>query len=202
MDGYILGILWALGRYSEDSGARYFFLRHKDRFFLDAVRHALNVPANIHTVTHKGKPQYRLKISGFDFTALEALGWQPRWEAQRTYPRIVEHRDFIRAYLELHSGIDTLTIRKQNRPPHRQPRLRIYGNKAFLEELTGVLAAEVGTGIKKVQKSTNESEVSGILYYTSLGELRDIIMYLYQPETRIFNREYYDSFQDILRRWG
>lgn len=80
----------------------------------------------------------------------------------------------------------------------RQPRLRIYGNKYFLSELTEVLSAEVGALPKKVQKATNKSEVSGILYYTSRAEVERIVSYLYQPETKYFNKGRYEEFQDIL----
>lgn len=202
MDNYVLGILWAIGRYSEDTGERYFFLRHKDRYFLDVVRQELGVTANLHQVTHKGRPQYRLKISGFDVSSLESIGWQPPREGRRRYPKIAEHHDFIRAYIEVHGRIDTLTIRDRRRNrAQKQPRLRIYGNKAFLNELTEVLAAEVGIGVKKVQKATNLSETSGILYYTSRAELQSIIDYLYQPGTRLLNRDWYNNFQEVIRQF-
>ena len=59
---YVLGILWALGRYSEDADSKYFFIRHNREYFLQVVRDELNLKSNIHTVLHKNKTQYRLKV--------------------------------------------------------------------------------------------------------------------------------------------
>lgn len=199
-NSYVLGILWVIGRYSDDNG-RYFFLRHKDWYYLDIVRQELNVTAKIHQVMHKGKPQYRLKASGFEITVLQRLGWQPRWDVQRVYPKITEHRDLLRAYLEIHSRVDTLTITKRDGRKQKQPRLRVYGNRAFLEEMSEVIAAETGAGVKKVQKATNRSGVSGILYYTSRVELQSIFNYLYQPGTKLFNRDRYNDFQEIINQF-
>lgn len=199
MGNYVLGILWAIGQYIEEPGYRYFFLRSKSWYHLDAVRQEMNLKSNVQTCKHKGKRQYRIKISGFDINVLKEIGWRPRFSEQRDYPRIAEHQDFIRAYLELHSAIDTLTIndRRRNRT-HKLPRLRIYGNKFFLGELTEILAVHVGLGIKKVQKATNISETSGILYYTSKAELRMLISYLWSPGTLLFHREYYEKLNEVL----
>lgn len=199
MDGYVLGILWAIGTFTEEEGTRYILLRHKERYFLDEVKKELDVTAAIHTVTEKGKTQYRLKVHGYDTPReMERLGWQPRWSEQRGYPNITEHRDFIRAYIEIHSRMDVLTIRKRDRPPQKQPRLRIYGNRSFLEGLTQVLASEAGIGVKKVQKATEKSVVSGILYYTSAEELRRLMGYLYESGVKYFYREAYEQFREVM----
>lgn len=104
------------------------------------------------------------------------LGWSPRTSNQRCYPKIYEHKDFIRAYLEIHSKVGIITIwdRRRNRTK-KQLRLRIYGNMRFLSELTDILASEIGTGVKKVQQSTKASEVSGTLYCQSQRESITII---------------------------
>lgn len=201
MDSYVIGILWAIGRYAEEEGARYFFLRHKARFFLDVVKDELGVTADVYTVTHKGQLQHRLKAHGYDTAReLEHLGWQPRWAEERDYPGITDHRDFIRAYLEIHAAADIMTIRKRGRA-RRNPRLRIYGNRTFLQELTEVLAAQVGTHVKTVQKATNQSEVSGILYYSSMVELENIFSYIYRPGTKNVYRKFHDKFLDVLREF-
>ena len=104
--------------------------------------------------------------------------------------------------MEIHSKVDTITIRGSKRECiRRQPRLRIYGNLAFLDDLTELLASEIGTGIKKPQRSTRESEVSGTLYYQSPAELRTILDYLYEPPVDFMDREYYDQFIDVLRQF-
>ena len=199
---YVLGILWALGRYSEDAGHKYFFIRHNREYFLQVVKNELDLKNNIHTVTHKNKTQYRLKVSGFDMAEMERLGWQSRNSEQRSYPDIVGgHRDFIRSYIEIHSSIDTITIQRKT-GPRTGPRLRIYGNKNFLEQLSEVLAAEVGVGIKKVQQATRQSEVSGILYYQSIAELQSISSYIYSSPVSYFDREYYEEFKYVLAKVG
>lgn len=110
--------------------------------------------------------------------------------------------DFIRAYLEIHSRVDTITIRKPNRNVYKPPRLRIYANMIFLAELTAILAAEVGTGIKKPQQSTKLSEVSGTLYYQSTRELRALFDYLYRPAVKYYDKDYQERFSEIINQWG
>jgi len=201
MNTYVLGILWALGRYVEDKHTEYFFLRHNREYFLQIVRRELGLKSNIHIVQHKRKLQYRLKVSGLDITYLKNINWQPRNSKQRSYPRIIEHRHFMRTYLEIHSTVDTMTIRKRNRPPYKQPRLRIYGNIEFLAGLNEALAAEIGIGIKKVQKATAKTEVSGILYYMSITEIRKIFDYAYRPPIEYFDRDYHEQFLNTMRNF-
>jgi len=202
INSYVLGILWSLGRYSEDVGNKHFFLRHNREYFLQIVKNEFDLKSNIHTVLHKNKTQYRLKVSGFDIVALELVGWQARNAEQRSYPNIQDgHRDFIRAYLEIHSAIDTITIQRKT-GPRTGPRLRIYGNKYFLEQMTEVLATEVGAGVKRVQQATRLSEVSGILYYQSTNELQRIFEYVYSTPVSYFDREYYENYKYVLTRVG
>ena len=131
---------------------------------------------------------------------MERLGWQSRNAEQRDYPSIVnDHRHFIRAYMEIHSSIDTITIPRKN-GFRTGPRLRVYGNKNFLEQLTGVLAAAMGTGVKTVQQATRKSEISGILYYQSTTELQSIFEYVYRTPVRYFDLEYHKKFNYILTK--
>ena len=114
MDFYILGILWSIGSPIEDRYP-FFMLRHHDRYFLDVVREALNVSTSVFVGESRTGPQYKLKIFNFDLGQLTQYGWQPRLSTQRSYPNISEHVDFIRAYFELHSALDTVIFRKRNR---------------------------------------------------------------------------------------
>lgn len=102
MDLYVLGILWSIGSPIEDRYP-FFMLRHNDRYFLDVVREVLKVSTNVFEGESSTGPQYKLKIFKFDLNLLAQYGWQPRISAQRSYPNIPEHVDFIRAYFELHS---------------------------------------------------------------------------------------------------
>ena len=88
-------------------------IRHHDRYFLDVVREALNISTNVFVGEARTGSQYKLKIFNFDLNQLIQYGWQPRLNEQRSYPNILKHVDFIRAYLELHSTLDTLTIRNR-----------------------------------------------------------------------------------------
>ncbi len=193
MDLYVIGILWSIGSPIEDRYP-YFMLRHHDRYFLDIVREALNVLTSVFMGESRTRPQYKLKLFDFDLSRLTQYGWQPRISVQRSYPNIPEHVDFIRAYFELHSSLDTLTIRQRNKE-RTSPRLRIYGNRSFLEELTIVLCSQVEISPKRVQQATKQSESSGILYYQSRRELEKLLAYFYPPGIQYFHREYYELFK-------
>jgi len=203
LHAYVLGILWALGSYEEHPGTktivRYFQLRHCRPYFLEVVKQELNLQTKLRIVQQNGKPQHRLNIYGVDMKYLNWLGWQTRLAAERNYPVIpIGHRDFMLAYLEIHSKLDTKTVLHR----YKRPRLRIYGNMQFLTGLTNVLAQETGTGIKKPQPGKNrESGISGTLFYQGLRELRVLFNYLYHAPLKHFDREYYDKFKDLLRQW-
>ena len=152
---------------------------------------------NIFVGESRTRPQYKLKLFNFDLGQLTQYGWQPRIAEQRNYPNIQEHASFIRAYLELHSSIDTLTIRKRNKE-RTSSRLRIYGNRYFLEVLTEVLSSQAEISPKRVQKTTKLSEQSGILYYQSHRELEKLLEYLYPSGLKYFQQEYYDRFRSLL----
>lgn len=196
MDLYVLGILWSIGSPIEDRYP-YFMLRHHDRYFLDVVREALDISTTVVEGESRTRPQYKLKLFNFDLSQLMQYGWQPRIAEQRKYPNIQEHASFIRAYLELHSSIDTLTIRKRNKE-RTSSRLRIYGNRYFLEVLTEVLSSQAEISPKRVQKTTKLSEQSGILYYQSHRELEKLLEYLYPSGLKYFQQEYYDRFRSLL----
>lgn len=200
MDLYVLGILWSIGSPIEDRYP-YFMLRHHDRYFLDVVHEALNIPTSVFEGESRTGPQYKLKLYNFDLNQLTQYGWQPRLSEQRNYPNIPEHSYFIRAYFELHSALDTITIRQHNKE-RTSPRLRIYGNRHFLEQLTEVLSTQVEISPKRVQKTTKLSEISGILYYQSRRELEKLLAYLYPPVNQYFHREYYEHFRSSLCDMG
>jgi len=201
-NAYVLGILWALGSYEEHVGtktiSRYFQLRHCRPYFLQVVKQELALQNKIRIVKHNGKPQYRLNIYDINIEYLNWLGWQARQAAERNYPAMsIGHRDFILAYLEIHSKLDTTIVLKR----YERPRLRIYGNMLFLTELTKVLAAEVCTGIKKTQQVMNrQSGISGTLFYQSLRELHALFKYFYNLPHNHFDREYYEKFSGLLRQ--
>jgi len=203
LNDYVLGIMWALGSYVEhqttNTISRYFQIRHCRPYFLKVVEQELCLQNKTRIVQHNGKPQFRLNINGLGLEYLNWLGWQERKATERNYPALsIDHRDFILAYLEIHSKLDTVIVLKR----YERPRLRIYGNMLFLNELTNVLSNEVPTGVKKPQQCKNrESGISGTLFYQSLGELHALFKYFYSRPLKHFDREYYKKFSDLLRRW-
>lgn len=196
MDLYVLGILWSIGSPIEDRYP-FFMLRHHDRYFLDVVREVLNVSTNVFEGESSTGPQHKLKIYNFNLNLLTQYGWQPRISAQRSYPNIPEHVDFIRAYFELHSGLDTVIFRKRGKE-RIGTRLRIYGNRYFLGELTVILSSQVGIAPKRVQMATKKSESSGILYYQNRQELEKLLGYLYPSGILHFHRGYYEHFKMMM----
>ena len=170
-------------------------LRHHDRYFLDVVREILSITASVFVGESRTGPQYKLKIFNFDMDQLTQYGCQPRFSAQRNYPNIQEHVNFIRAYL--HSSVDTITIRKRNKE-RASSRLRIYGNRYFLDELTEVLSSQVEISPKRVQKTTKQSESSGVLYYQSRRDLEKIFDYLYPSGIQYFHQGYYEHFKTMV----
>lgn len=193
MNMYALGIFWSIGRQSEEG---YFLLRHKDKYFLETAKTDLQASSDIFSITQHGKIQYRLKVRDLDIFTLKRLGWHARNSEERPYPNILDHQDFIRAYMEIHSNLDIITLRGR-----QKPRLRIYGNKTFLESITNVLASQIGTSTKKVQKTTNIAETSGVLYYQSRTELEAIFSYLYRPPIENYHFEFYERFRNMLGRF-
>lgn len=77
----------------------------------------------------------------------------------------------------------------------------MYGNRTFLEELTGALVSEGGVGVKKVQRATAKSDVSGILYYMRHSEVRAIFECLYPPGTELFDREFYSAVMEVMAKF-
>jgi len=61
-----------------------------------------------------------------------------------------------------------------------------------------VLCSQVEISPKRVQKTTNHSEFSGILYYQSGRELEKLLAYLYPPGIQYFHRGYYEHFRSSL----
>jgi hypothetical protein len=196
LDFYILGILWSIG---SPIGGKYpyLMLRHRNRYFLDVVCEALNVSTTVFEGESETGPQFKLKLFHFDLNQLTEYGWQSRLSSQRNYPSIREHQDFIRAYFELHSGIDKIVFRKRGKE-RIGTRLRIYGNRYFLSELTEVLSSEIGVDLKRVQRATRLSESSGILYYQRRQDLEKMLGYLYPSGVQNFCREYYEHFKAMV----
>lgn len=162
---YVLGILW--GTMAEFEGG--YFVRHRDPWYPETVRGALDLLPSIHKVIYKGNPQYRLKIkSQKEVSALQRIltlhGWQPRQASERPYPSgSLNDRGFIRAWVELHGATDIRMAWKRNRSKYPQKRLRIYGNWALLEEMNYILSAATGLPPRTLQPTGNH--ITKVLHY-------------------------------------
>jgi len=102
-------------------------------------------------------------------------------------------------------GLCQERTRRETRKRNKErvsPRLRIYGNRYFLEVLTEVLSSQVEISPKRIQKATKQSESSGILYYQSCRELEKLLVYMYPSGIQYFHREYYEHFMSSLCNIG
>ena len=119
-----------------------------------------------------------LKTKHFDIEKLKAIGWTDRNASVRYLPRLNDYRDFMRAYIELHSSLDYSTrYRYRNRKEkYKALRLRIYGNKKLIGNLNTVLHIHVGVKLKAVQTLNNNK--TAYITYTSLGEIENIFSYV------------------------
>lgn len=154
----ILGILWAIGG---DNG-NYFYLRCRYREFIEEVRDCFGLDTQIVAGRSRTDEQYKLKITGDARQAILAellsRGWSPRTADIRDYPRgDIDHREFIRVWLQLHSSFDYRYFGK--------PRLRVYGNHHLIAEMNDIVSRLTGVSMKTPQKLHNKKTYA--LYYVS-----------------------------------
>lgn len=115
IDSYILGVLWGILSLTSEG----FWLCHKDLWYITVIKEHLDIFANSHISSSDTGSQYRLKITREKDVSkikdiLYAYNWAPRKAAIRPYPHGVKHdRDFIRAWVELHSHADMRNAKKK-----------------------------------------------------------------------------------------
>jgi len=172
--GRILGILWAIGYLAEDKYT-FFYIRHKNKSIIEEIRQFFNIKSKIIEGESFTGKQYKLKITSTtkDLIMKELLnqGWTPRNSSARYYPKNLQpdqHKDFIFTWIEIHSSFDYHGCGKGKQ------RLRVYGNKTFIEELNQHIHRIFGCGIKKPQitvKGTN----TYALYYQNKHEVECLL---------------------------
>jgi hypothetical protein len=156
--GYILGLLWGTMSTWEEG----YWFRHRDRWYVDAVRDYLGITAAVQEVASSTGPQYRLKIVRTEWveslsSLLESQNWAPRNAQERAYPSgSLNDRGFCRAWVELHSSVDIHQAKRRNGTYYPQKRLRIYGNAVLMEEMNYVLSSAAGLEPRKLQRTANE----------------------------------------------
>ena len=159
MNEYILGILWALGRYTEG----HYYLRHKDETILELVRDHYKTDAKV----FKLKNKHCLKLAGkyFDMNTLIDYGWSGRNEHIRPYPQgIASDKEFIRGYFLVHGRSGQIKLTHKSGRVQNQKRIRIYGNETLIEKINNIISTELDIMPKKLERtSTINSVVLG--YY-------------------------------------
>jgi hypothetical protein len=169
LTNYQLGIIWGFGSYTVTDMT----FRHKDRYFIEQIQRLTD--SQIQYQVDAGKPQYKLKTALFDIAQLEQLGWSHRNAEQRDIPTLDDYRDFLRAYIELHSSLDYCTSYTKSRQKYYRLRLRIYGNKILIQSINNVLR-EHGCQLKAIQRTVNDTTV--YIAYTALDEIKAIYNYI------------------------
>lgn len=175
LGAYILGILWGALSISDEG----YWLRHRDRWYIDAVKQHLGIPARGHESHSNTGGQWRLKITrSADVAAIKTLlehnGWTHRKALERPYPRgPLDDRGFVRAWVELHGSADVARTGRKREPT---PRLRVYGNRLLMEKINHIITANTGLPMRALQKTTNETTVA--LYYYGKS-FRAVVDWLY-----------------------
>lgn len=167
---YHLGILWSIGSYNEKENV--FTIRHRNKYFLEQLK--LYFDNSIYIQKSKTGDQYVFKTRMIDIEQLKELGWTERNSDQRDLPILNDYKDFLRAYIELHSCLDyCVAYRKKPRyDKYYRLRLRIYGNMILIQSINKILNQYVGVGLKKEQKTINDKTY--YIAYTSLQEIQAI----------------------------
>lgn len=99
--------------------------------------------------------QYVLKIRNQNLIDyLYNLGYSRRNDDERYLSKCAD-RDFIKAYIEIHSSINWQIVytNTTERIKYHIVRMRIYGNKELINELNILMHNIIGTSIKKTTKS-------------------------------------------------
>lgn len=185
ISNYQLGIIWSIGTYLSDENKMVF--RHKDRYFLKQLKNLTH--NNIYLQSTPNKNYYVLKIPGFDLDYLKDLGWTYRNTNIRYMPTLDDHKDFLRAYIELHSSLD-YSKRGTN---IKRLRLRIYGNKILIEELNRIISDLCNVKIKTPQIIHNDK--TSILYYQNFREIDNILSYI---EGNPYNSNFWNEIENKL----
>ena len=172
MNNYILGIIFSIGSISE---GRLIF-RHKHRYFLEQIQ--ILCKNEIYEQINKTKIQYVLKTKHFDIEKLKAIGWTDRNASVRYLPKLDNYRNFMRAYIELHSSLDYSTRyrSKNKKEKYKALRLRIYGNKELINSINSAFHTDAGVKLKSPQIIHNNK--TAYIAYTSLGEIETIFTYI------------------------
>ncbi|HOV80123.1 MAG TPA: hypothetical protein PK728_08440 [Bacillota bacterium] len=192
---YVLGILWGTVSVTGEG----YWVRHRDKWYIDTVREHFGITVTGHESYSETGIQYRLKITrAADLAVVKAIlethGWTPRKAPQRVYPcGPIDHRGFVRAWVELHSSADIARTGQRRTPT---PRLRIYGNRLLMEEMNCVISASADVPLRTMQKTMNETTVA--LLYTG-SSFAAVLEWLYDKAS-LYNPTAREKFGEVLAK--
>lgn len=189
MDNYILGIIFSIGSISE---GRLIF-RHKCKYFLEQIQ--VLCKNKIYEQDGRTGMQYVLKTRYFNIDELRSIGWTDRNSSVRYLPVLNSYKDFLRAYIELHSTLDYCTKYryKYKKEKYKALRLRIYGNKEFIEGINSILNVKARVGLKSPQILHNDK--TAYIAYTALEEIQSIFTYI---KGKLYCTEFWDAIHSKL----
>ena len=194
--GYILGVFWATGTTFTDKGHRGWWIRHRERWYVTAVRRYLGLGRSGHISHSSTGKQYRLKISREGLAeriteSLTSLGWTGRQAEERVYPEgDICDRAFCRAWIEIHSTMDIIHPKRCG----PTPRLRVYGNYILMETMNLIIARETGLIVRKPIKTSNDITVGLYFIGSSCHRLLDWIY----DDAEIWNKNKRKVWEEIL----
>lgn len=184
MEQYVLGIIWGVSSLCDER----FVFRHKDKYFIELLQNIFG--GNIYCQKARTDMQYVLKLRTSQsitlLAKLKELGYTHRNSDSRRLPTGA-NKEFIKAYLELHSCID---FHKNNKT-----RLRVYGNVILIEEFNNLISSILDICSKKPQIITVKTHY---LSYASQSELQSIYDEFANDEIK--NCTYWENFRSKLEK--
>ena len=187
---YQLGIIWGVGNYN---GSEMFF-RSRHRYFLEQLEPLADSEVFSHIV--EDKRQYKLKTALFDIEELKNLGWTERNADTRNIPVLddAEYKDFVRAYMELHSTLTYRTVRnKKGDKTHKVLRFRIYGNELLIRSINQIFYEFADVPKKNLEMSRNGKTAT--MSYAKLDEIISIFRFV---EGEPCYQKFWEDAQDKL----
>lgn len=194
LSNYELGILWSLGRY--DKSKDQFIISCQDdgqgnEYFIEQFSRITNKSPRT-TIAGK-KLRHYLITYVFDIKELRSIGWAPEDTITKEVPVLDDYKDFIRSYIETKGTIDYYPVKTSKGVVNYRVRLRIYGDYAVLDKINTELSIHTNSIPKKifVRKNTDLA----YLYYTSIGDLNNILDYVYGESNY---GPYWDNYKHCL----
>lgn len=189
MNTYLLGIIWSVS--SINSDGRIVF-RHKERYFLEQIQKEYD--KTIYQSESLTGIQYVLKFKNNELlNLLYENGYTARNSEIRNLP-VPADREFLKAYLEIHSSLDYQTTHSRNSGKGKKPRLRIYGNKYIIGGINTLIGSIFGFPLKTPQRITEKT------YYLSFANRKELteIFAEYRRDGIKFE-PYWRKFEEILK---